>query len=115
MPKYTIQLDEFQHKVFNHFHDPANWADTLFDNRANVAMQELFRVELTKAKLNGKLVPADIEQAVLNSDEPSVAERNAQAVADGPAPNKLHDYHVGVGENTETDPPPPAAPGVIRI
>jgi hypothetical protein len=114
MPKYTIELDEIQHKIFNHFHNPQDWAETLFVNRANVAMQELFRVELTKAKLNGKLVPADIEQAVLNSDEKSTEERNAEAAATGPVPNQLHDYHVSVGENTQTD-APPAAPGVVRL
>jgi hypothetical protein len=121
MPTYTITLDDDETKVFNHFHDPQNWAETLFVNRANVAMQELFRVELTKAKLNGKLVPADMEQAVLNSDEQSIAERNAEAAIAGPNPNNEHSRLVAQGLGSPVDPMPanavvdPNNPGNVAV
>lgn len=121
MVEYTITLDDDETKVFNHFHNPHEWAETLFTNRANVAMQELFRIELTKAKLNGKLVPADIEQAVLNSDEQSIAERNADAAAAGPNPNNEHSRLVAQGQGSPVDPAPsnavadPNNPGTIAI
>lgn len=75
MPSYTVELTDEQVALFSAYNNPENWIRTVMTHRANEAMKELFKVEIEKAKLKGVTIPANIEQAVLNSDEESMKAR----------------------------------------
>jgi membrane carboxypeptidase/penicillin-binding protein PbpC len=62
--------------------DPEDWANNAVHERARIAMEEIFQLEVQRmlADPNTTEIPADREAVVLASTLPSAAERNAIAI-----------------------------------
>lgn len=67
--------------------DPAEWAENAIKERARLAMEEIFQVEVQRMLQDPSVteIPADRETVVLNADIQSAAERQSEFEApDGP-------------------------------
>jgi hypothetical protein len=78
--KITITLTEAEAKALAYVAaDPEDWANNAVHERARIAMEEIFQLEVQRmlADPNTTEIPADREAVVLASTLPSAAERNA--------------------------------------
>jgi hypothetical protein len=75
----TITLTEAEAKALAYIAaDPQEWAENALKDRARIAMDEIFQIEVARmlADPNTTEIPADRETVVLTSTLPSAAERN---------------------------------------
>lgn len=82
--KYTITLTDAQHKALAYVaFDPKEWIQNAASERARVAMEEIFQMEVQRMlnDPNIKEIPADREAVVMAADIQSAAERNANIIA----------------------------------
>jgi len=75
MATYTIELTDEEYRILSYYHDPEHWVNGLFQHRANVAVEEMFKEEIQQALQSGKTVPADRDAAVLASTLPALKDR----------------------------------------
>lgn len=78
----TISLTDAETKALAYVaYDPQEWADNVVHERARIAMEEIFQMELERmiADPNTTEIPADREAVVLAADVKSAAERQAEA------------------------------------
>jgi hypothetical protein len=79
----TITLTEAEEKALAYVAaDPQEWAENAVHERARIAMEEIFQIEVARmlADPNTTEIPADREAVVLASTLPSAAERDAEAL-----------------------------------
>ena len=77
--KITITLTEAESKALSYVAaDPNEWATNAVKERARIAMEEIFQLEVQRmlADPNTTEIPADREIVVLASNLPSAEERN---------------------------------------
>jgi hypothetical protein len=67
MITYTIELTDEEYTILSYYHNPELWVEGLFTHRANVAIEEMFKAEIQQALSTNKSVPADRDQAILQS------------------------------------------------
>ena len=82
--KYTITLTDAQHKALAYVAaDPKEWIQNAASERARVAMEEIFQMEVQRMlnDPNIKEIPADREAVVMAADIQSAAERNTNIIA----------------------------------
>lgn len=80
--KYTVTLTEAQDKALAYVAaDPAEWIQNAASERARIAMEEIFQMEVQRMLADPTIteIPADREAVVLAADIKSAAERNAEA------------------------------------
>lgn len=75
MATYTIELTDEEYSILSYYHDPEHWVTGLFQHRANVAVEEMFKEEIQEALKTGKSVPADRSAAILASTLPALADK----------------------------------------
>jgi len=78
----TITLTEAEAKALAYVaYSPQEWADNAVHERARIAMDEIFQIEVARmlADPNTTEIPADREAVVLAEDIQSAAERQQQA------------------------------------
>jgi hypothetical protein len=78
----TIVLTEAEAKALGYVAlDPEEWADNVVHERARLAMEEIFQIELNRMISDPSIteIPADRESVVLAADIKSAAERQAEA------------------------------------
>ena len=75
MATYTIELTDEEYQILSYYHDPEAWVTGLFQHRANVAVEEMFKEEIQDALKTGKTVPADRDAAILVSTLPALKDR----------------------------------------
>ena len=83
----TITLTEAEAKALAYVaYDPQEWADNAVHERARIAMDEIFQMEVQRmlSDPNTNEIPADREAVVLAADIQSAAERQAEAELNGP-------------------------------
>jgi hypothetical protein len=81
-----ITLTEAETKAMAYVaYDPQEWAENAVHERARIAMDEIFQVEVQRmlSDPNTTEIPADREAVVLSADIKSAAERQAEAETDG--------------------------------
>jgi membrane carboxypeptidase/penicillin-binding protein PbpC len=81
----TITLTEAEAKALAYVAaSPTEWAENAVHERARVAMDEIFQLEVQRmlADPNTTEIPADREAVVLASTLPTAAERHEQALLD---------------------------------
>jgi hypothetical protein len=79
--KYTITLTEAQNKALAYVAaDPKEWIQNAASERARVAMEEIFQMEVQRmlADPNITEIPADREAVVMAADIKPAAERNLE-------------------------------------
>jgi hypothetical protein len=66
--------------------DPQEWAENAVHERARIAMEEIFQLEVQRmlADPSTTEIPADREAVVLAADIKTAAERQAEAELNGP-------------------------------
>ena len=77
--KITITLTEAETKALAYVAaDPTEWATNAVKERARIAMEEIFQLEVQRmlADPNTTQIPADREAVVLASNLPSALERS---------------------------------------
>lgn len=82
----TITLTDAEAKALAYVaYSPQEWADNVVHERARLAMEEIFQVELQRMlnDPNTTEIPADREAVVLAADVKSAAERHAEAELNG--------------------------------
>ena len=80
-----ITLTEAETKALSYVAlDPTEWATNAVKERARIAMEEIFQLEVQRmlADPNTTEIPADRETVVLASTLPSAAERNEASLAE---------------------------------
>jgi hypothetical protein len=75
MATYTIELTDEEYQILSYYHTPEVWVTGLFQHRANVAVEEMFKEEIQAALTSGKSVPADRDAAVLASTLPALKDK----------------------------------------
>ena len=81
-----ITLTEAEAKAMAYVaYDPQEWAENAVHERARIAMDEIFQMEVQRmlADPNTTEIPADREAVVLTADIKSAAERQAEAELNG--------------------------------
>jgi hypothetical protein len=84
----TITLTEAEAKALAYVaYDPQEWADNAVHERARIAMDEIFQIEVQRmlADPNTTEIPADREAVVLAADIESAADRQSSA-EEAPSP-----------------------------
>ena len=79
--EYTVTLTEAQDKALAYVTaDPAEWIQNAASERARIAMEEIFQMEVQRMLADPEIteIPADREAVVLAADIKSAAERNAE-------------------------------------
>lgn len=79
--KYTVTLTEAQDKALAYVAaDPAEWIQNAASERARIAMEEIFQMEVQRMLADPTIteIPADREAVVLAADIKSAAEKNAE-------------------------------------
>jgi hypothetical protein len=79
----TITLTEAEAKALAYVAaDPEDWANNAVHERARIAMEEIFQLEVQRmlADTNTTEIPADREAVVLAAVLPSAAERNEMSL-----------------------------------
>ena len=82
-----ITLTEAEAKAMAYVaYDPQEWAENAVHERARIAMDEIFQMEVQRmlADPNTTEIPADREAIVLAAKIKSAAERQAEAELNGP-------------------------------
>ncbi len=82
----TITLTDAESKALSYVAlSPQDWADNVVHERARLAMDEIFQMEVQRmiADPNATEIPADREAVVLAADIKSAAERQAEAELNG--------------------------------
>ena len=82
---YTITLTAAQVKAMEYVaFSVQDWADNALQNRARIAMDEIYDAEVARMTADPKItsIPADKEAVVLAADIKSAAVRNAEAEAE---------------------------------
>lgn len=86
----NITLTEAEAKALAYVaYDPQEWAENAVKERARIAMDEIFQMEVQRmlADPTTTEIPADKEQVVLDADIESAAERTQNSLStDGPVP-----------------------------
>ena len=80
--EYTITLTEAQDKALAYVAaDPAEWIQNAASERARIAMEEIFQMEVQRMLSDPTIqqIPADREAVVLAADIKSAAERNTES------------------------------------
>lgn len=80
--EYTVILTEAQDKALAYVAaDPAEWIQNAASERARIAMEEIFQMEVQRMLADPDIteIPADREAVVLAADIKSAAERNAES------------------------------------
>ena len=83
MTTYTVELTDEEYSILSYYHNPEFWVTGLFQHRANVAVEEMFKEEIQSALTTGKTVPADRDAAILASTLPALKDRVAPAGPSG--------------------------------
>lgn len=79
--KFTVTTNEIEEKALRWAElNPQKWLEIVVKNRAQVAMKELYSIELKKALSNPetKTISSNIEEVVLASTELSLEEKQNQ-------------------------------------
>lgn len=82
----TISLTDAETKALAYVaYDPQEWVDNVVHERARLAMEEIFQMEVARMLTdpNTTNIPADREAVVLAADIKSAAERQAEAELNG--------------------------------
>jgi len=82
-----ITLTEAEAKALAYVaYDPQEWAENAVHERARIAMDEIFQLEVQRMLTdpNTTEIPADREAVVLAADIKSASERQAEAELNGP-------------------------------
>ena len=85
MTTYTIELNDAEVKAMEYVAlSVQNWADNALQNRARIAMDEIYDSEVARMTADPTItsIPADKEAVVLAADIKSAAVRNAEAEAE---------------------------------
>ena len=83
--EYKIKLTDAEHKAMSYIAlSPLEWIQNAATERARVAMEEIFQVEIQRmlADPNITEIPADREAVVLAADLKNAEERNGQPIND---------------------------------
>jgi hypothetical protein len=78
---YTITLTDAENKALAYAAaDPAEWIQNAASERARIAMEEIFQIEVARMLQDPNIteIPADREAVVLAADIKSAAERNSE-------------------------------------
>jgi hypothetical protein len=81
----TIKITEAEAKALAHVAlSPQEWAENAVHERARVAMEEIFQLEVQRMLADSSIteIPADREAVVLASNLPSLAEKHEAALLD---------------------------------
>ena len=85
MPKtFTVTTTDLEDKALRWAEqDPQLWLETLVHHRANIAMKELYSLELKKALADPSIasISSNIEEVVLASTEPTAKQKTELALA----------------------------------
>jgi hypothetical protein len=76
--KYEIELNDAQVKALSYVaYDPQDWIQNAASNRAIIAMEEIFQLEVARMLADPTIteIPADREAVVLAADIESAKER----------------------------------------
>jgi len=79
--EYTVTLTEAQYKALAYVaSDPAEWIQNAASERARIAMEEIFQMEVQRMLADPTIteIPADREAVVLAAEIKSAAERNEE-------------------------------------
>ena len=85
MTTYTIELNDAEVKAMEYVAlDVQDWADNALQNRARIAMDEIYDAEVARMTADPTItsIPADKEAVVLAADIKSAAVRQAEAEAE---------------------------------
>lgn len=85
--EYTVTLTEAENKALAYVAaDPAEWIQNAANERARIAMEEIFQMEVQRMLQDPNIteIPADREAVVLAADIKSAAERNEEAMQELP-------------------------------
>jgi hypothetical protein len=85
MTTYTIELNDAEVKAMEYVAlDVQDWADNALQNRARIAMDEIYDAEVARMTADPTItsIPADKEAVVLAADIKSAAVRNAESEAE---------------------------------
>ena len=85
MTTYTIELNDAEVKAMEYVAlDVQDWADNALQNRARIAMDEIYNEEVARMTADPTItsIPADKEAVVLAADIKSAAVRNAESEAE---------------------------------
>ena len=85
MTTYTITLTDAETKAMEYVAlDVQDWADNALQNRARIAMDEIYNEEVARMTADPTItsIPADKEAVVLAADIKSAAVRQAEAEAE---------------------------------
>ena len=85
MATYTIELNDAEVKAMEYVAvSVQDWADNALQNRARVAMDEIYDMEVARMTADPTItsIPADKEAVVLAADIKSAAVRQAEAEAE---------------------------------
>ncbi len=85
MTTYTITLTDAEVKAMEYVAlSVQDWADNALQNRARIAMDEIYAAEVARMTADPKItsIPADKEAVVLAADIKSAAVRQAEAEAE---------------------------------
>jgi hypothetical protein len=83
----TITLTEAEAKALSYVaYDPQEWSENLVKERARIAMDEIFQLEVARmlADPNTTEITADKEAVVLAANIQSAAQRQLEADTNGP-------------------------------
>ena len=81
--EYKVFLTEAQNKALAYVaEDPAEWIQNAATVRANLAIKEIFQMEVQRMLADPTIteIPADREAVVLAADIKSAAQRNEEAI-----------------------------------
>lgn len=82
-----VTLNEAESKALAYVaFDPQEWAENAVKERARIAMEEIFQIEVTRMINDPRVrdIPADREVVVLAADIKSAAQRHAEETANAP-------------------------------
>jgi len=85
MTTYTIELNDAEVKAMEYVAlSVQNWADNALQNRARIAMDEIYDSEVARMTADPTItsIPADKEAVVLAADIKSAAVRQAESEAE---------------------------------
>ena len=85
MTTYTIELNDAEVKAMEYVAlDVQDWADNALQNRARIAMDEIYDAEVARMTADPTItsIPADKEAVVLAADIKSAAVLNAESEAE---------------------------------
>jgi hypothetical protein len=83
----NIKLTAAEAKALSYIaYDPQEWAENFIKERARIAMNEIFQLEVARmlADPNTTEIPADREAVVLAANIKSAKQRHAEAETNGP-------------------------------